>query len=148
MKLHSSKIIMFILLGVLFLSVSSVYAETAEEYFQHGAVSCNQGDFSQAISDFTKAIEISPDFAVAYYNRGLAYFKQGNFSQASSDYNKAVEIDPNFKDAYYDHSGDIQTTKIEPNLADADNRRQAAYHQQVNLPQTTSDRAETNKSNS
>ncbi|MCX5697998.1 MAG: tetratricopeptide repeat protein, partial [Candidatus Omnitrophica bacterium] len=91
----------FVLIGVLFLSISSVYAETVEEYFNRGLAHGNQGNFPQAISDFTKAIEINPNDAEAYYNRGLVYGTQGNFPQAISDFTKAIEINPNDAEAYY-----------------------------------------------
>jgi len=40
------------------------------------------GDYAQAIKDFSKAIELDPDYAVAYNNRGLAYYNSGDFEQA------------------------------------------------------------------
>jgi tetratricopeptide (TPR) repeat protein len=55
---------------------------------------------SQAISDYTKAIEINPKNADTYYNRGLIYYKQRNFTQAISDFTKAIEINPKNAGAY------------------------------------------------
>ena len=104
MKLQSSRIMMFVLIGVLFLSISSVYAETAEEYFQRGLANDNQGNYDQAISDYTKAIEIDPNLPGVYFNRGSIYDNQGNLPQAISDYTKAIEIDPNYVSAYYDRA--------------------------------------------
>jgi len=47
-------------------------------------------NYDQAISDYTKAIEINPDYTEAYLNRGNAYaFSMDNFSQACSDWQKA-----------------------------------------------------------
>ena len=34
----------------------------------------NKGEYNQAISEFTKAIETNPGFTEAYNNRGWAYF--------------------------------------------------------------------------
>ena len=74
---HKSSIItMFVLIGMLFLSVVSVYAETAEEYFNRGNTSYKQGNFAQAISDYTKAIEINSNYAEAYNHRGLPTFSK------------------------------------------------------------------------
>jgi len=36
------------------------------------------GDFTSALSAYSKAIELKPDFGEAYYNRGYAYFQLGN----------------------------------------------------------------------
>ena len=82
MKLRNRMITMFVLIGVLFLGLSSVYAETAEEYFKQGFVSYGQGNFTQAISDYTKAIEINPNSAETYSNRGNAYGSKGDYDKA------------------------------------------------------------------
>lgn len=120
MKLQSYRMTMFVLIGILFLSVSSVYAETAEEYLQKGNADYHQGNLAQAISDYTKAIEINPNFADAYENRGLAYTRQRlNYTQAIADFTKAIEINPNYAEAY--------------------SNRGNAYIRQSSLPQAISD---------
>jgi tetratricopeptide (TPR) repeat protein len=53
---------------------------------------------------FSKAIEISPQFAKAYKDRGFAYYKKGQYDQAISDYGKAIEIHPKFADAYFNRA--------------------------------------------
>ncbi|MBQ6975990.1 MAG: tetratricopeptide repeat protein [Selenomonadaceae bacterium] len=47
---------------------------------------------NQASSDYTKAIQINPNFAEAYYNRGLAYQALGNNAQAQADFQRAKEL--------------------------------------------------------
>ena len=87
------------LIGILFFDMYPVYAEkTAEEYFQSGIAARKQGNITQAIADYSKAIEINPDFAWAYFYRADAYAVQGNFSQAATDENKVKEI--RTKEAY------------------------------------------------
>ena len=76
----------------------------ARSYDTRGIAYAQGGNFSQAISDYSKAIEIIPDFAEAYNNRGNAYCDKGDFVQAVSDYNRAIEIKPNFKDAYFNRA--------------------------------------------
>ena len=133
MKLHSFRIRTLVLIGVLFLSVAFVYAETAEEYSHRGNTYLKQNNFTQAISDYTKAIKINPNLAEAYNNRGNAYLKQNNFTQAISDYIEAIKINPNLADAYYHRglayvnqnnftqaiSDCTKAIKINPNLAEA-----------------------------
>jgi tetratricopeptide (TPR) repeat protein len=104
MSYRGSRIKIFVLIGVVFLAVFSVYADTAEEYFHRGLADSKQHNFGQAIIDFTKSIEINPNYANAYVNRGNAYDYQGNFSQAILDYTKASEINPKDADIYYNRA--------------------------------------------
>lgn len=92
MKLHSSRIMMFVLIGVLFLSISSVYAETAEDYYISGNIYYLQGNPSQAISDLTKAIQINPNYARAYECRAFAYFASKEYDKAWADVHQAESL--------------------------------------------------------
>ena len=67
----------------------------------------------QAISDFTKAIEMNPRYYQAYYNRGIVYGNKGQYDQAISDYNKAIEINPRFAQAYYNMKEGIERLATE-----------------------------------
>ncbi len=60
-----------------------------------------KGQFDQAISDISKALEIDPMNAMAYVNRGVAYVNKGQYDLAISDYNKALEINSGYAVAYF-----------------------------------------------
>ena len=62
------------------------------------------GQFTKAISDYTKVIELNPKPAEAYNRRGTAYGRLGQFSKAISDYTIAITLDPRYAKAYY-HRG-------------------------------------------
>jgi len=76
------------------------FPHAARPYNGLGIVYNNQGQLTQALFNFNKAIDIDPHFAEAYNNRGNVYSQQGRLSQALSDFNKTLEIDPNSVDAY------------------------------------------------
>ena len=134
-------------------SYPPVYAETDREYFNHGFAYAKQGNFTEAISAYTKAIEINSSFAEAYNNRGLNYVEQGNLPQAISDYNKAIEINSNLPDAYANRglayarqrnfdqavSDFTKAIEINPNFAEAYINRGTAYNDQGNFTQAISD---------
>lgn len=157
---------MVMLIGPLFLSLFSAHAEkTAEEYSQSAKTAVGQWNLTQAIADYTKAIEIKPNEADFYYGRGNAYVAQeasdwvkGNgdhdptrhagtssdCAKAINDYTKAIEINPNYAEAYYSRgkvydkqrnlpqaiSDYTKAIEINPNYADAYDARGFAYFTQ------------------
>jgi tetratricopeptide (TPR) repeat protein len=88
-------------------------------YINRGDFCVTQGNFTQAMFDFNKAIEINPRNAGTYSNRGGVYGLENNFTQAVFDFTKAIEIDPKCKDAYYNRAGTYYLLK-EYNRAWAD----------------------------
>ncbi len=74
---------------------------TAQEYFNRAYDAAENEDYEQAIADWTKAIEIDPNYTLTYYNRGIAKRRLGDISGAITDYNKVIEINPNDAGAYY-----------------------------------------------
>jgi tetratricopeptide (TPR) repeat protein len=49
-------------------------------------------EYSQAIDDYSKAIEMDGRMAEAWYNRGIARVKSQNKTQGISDLSKAGEL--------------------------------------------------------
>ena len=72
----------------------------AEVHNNRGFAYCQIGQYDQAISDFSKAIEINPRLAPAYNNRGAAYLYKAQYDQAILDLSKAIEINPRLAHAY------------------------------------------------
>jgi len=126
----------FLLLTAMFLTVATTaFCDTAEDFFNSGRAKQAKANLENvlntdrhyrkewerdakaaldaAIADYSKAIELKPDFADAYYNRGLAEQakaftfggRQGTtrseLDGAIADYSKAIELKPDFADAYY-----------------------------------------------
>jgi len=96
----------WLLIGmVLLLAAGSDTMQTelndAVAYNNRGNAYSDKGQYDQAISDYTKALEINPRYARPYYNRGSAYARKGQYDQAISDYTKALEINPRYARAYY-----------------------------------------------
>ncbi len=76
------------------------YAKTAEDYFNSGLIKSKKQDYKGAILDYTKAIELNPNYAEAYSNRGTAKDKLQDYRGAIQDFNKAIELNPNLAGAY------------------------------------------------
>ena len=59
-----------------------------------GMLHAAQGEFAQAIDDYSKSLELDPARYWIHKRRGLAYFKLKRYDEALSDIAKAVELQP------------------------------------------------------
>lgn len=74
------------------------YAKNA--LYNLGYISANiDGDYEQAISFYTKAIEMDNLFTEAYYGRGEANEQLGKYAEARSDYERCLKITTNYEPA-------------------------------------------------
>lgn len=62
-------------------------------------------DYDSAVHEFTRAIELNPNYADAYHNRGLTYMQKGDSNKAISDYLKAIELNPGLWQSYRNLAG-------------------------------------------
>lgn len=69
-------------------------------YTNRGIAFDARNDIDRAIIDFSKAIQIMPDYSIAYYNRGVAYSETGDLDRAIADFDRAIQLDPDDPDAY------------------------------------------------
>ena len=56
----------------------------------------------RAIADYSRAIEIDPQYGNAFFGRGTAFEAKGDHNRAIADLSKAIEITPQNADAFYD----------------------------------------------
>ena len=68
--------------------------ETAEAYHQRGIAYAAIQDYKNAIADYTKTIEMKPQYAGAYVNRGNAHRELKDAKKAMADYSAAITLDP------------------------------------------------------
>ena len=88
-------------IGAGLLSTQTAYAKSAQDWFDSGLEKIIvSGNLKGAIADFTKAIQINPNYAEAYFWRGDAKEQLKDYKGAIEDYTKAIEIKPNDADLY------------------------------------------------
>jgi tetratricopeptide (TPR) repeat protein len=68
--------------------------------FHAGTEAMHAGDWSAAITSFSRATEIVPTSAEAHFNLGLAQLQSGHLSQAISAFNRSIRLSPRLKGAH------------------------------------------------
>ena len=76
-------------------SIGTAYSYTMQAIDKH-----RKGDYSGAIIDYTKALEIDPNYTYALHNRGFAKNKIGDYKGAILDLNKSIELQPTDVNSY------------------------------------------------
>ena len=69
-----------------------VKAESADFYYKRGIALGALGDTQGEIDNYSKAIEINPNYSNPYFNRGIAKENIGDINGACSDWRKAVSL--------------------------------------------------------
>jgi len=59
-----------------------------------------QGDFSNAVAEYNKAIEVDSNNNKAYYYRGATYLKTGEVDKALPDFKRSIELNPHHFQSY------------------------------------------------
>jgi tetratricopeptide (TPR) repeat protein len=88
------------LIILFFLNNPSAYAETAVQYVSAGNDAFKRGNLDLAITDYTSAIDIDPNYAKAYDNRGVAYAREGSLTRAIDDFTMAIAVNRSDAEAY------------------------------------------------
>ena len=74
--------------------VQSPFSADPGALFSEGTKCLRQGRLQDAITAFTCAIDLKPDFAEAYINRGIAYYMDERYLEAEEDFLAVLEIRP------------------------------------------------------
>jgi Uncharacterized homolog of PrgY (pheromone shutdown protein) len=60
----------------------------------------NEEKPDMAIKDFSEAIRLRANYAVAWHNRANAWYSKGELDKALADINRSLAINPSFAGAY------------------------------------------------
>ncbi|XP_058823245.1 dnaJ homolog subfamily C member 3-like [Topomyia yanbarensis] len=77
-------------------------------YFKRGTVYLALGKAKFAINDFSRVLELKPDFLAARAQRGQVYLKMGDFDNAEIDLMEVLRMDP------HNHEVNFQYARIDP----------------------------------
>jgi Flp pilus assembly protein TadD len=121
---------------------------TASGLVTSGNAYSKKEDYDRAIADYTEALQLDPNYAlaitnlaIAYANRGIAYYNKKDYDRAIADYTQAIRIEPS-ANRYYNrgiaYSGKkdydraiadyTQAIRIEPSDGRYNSRGNAYYN--------------------
>ncbi|MCI0462921.1 MAG: zinc metallopeptidase [Gemmataceae bacterium] len=75
-------------------------APSARDWNDTGNLFADQGELTEAIAAFTRALRLDPNLAEAYTNRGATYSRTGQLDEALADLDTAIRLAPGSADAY------------------------------------------------
>lgn len=91
----------YILALLPFLIAASVQAQSAKQYFKVGEDFAKAENYTDAIAQYTKALELDPDYEKAYIQRAHAYSISGEHNNAAEDFDRALVFDQKDEELFY-----------------------------------------------
>jgi tetratricopeptide (TPR) repeat protein len=91
--------------------------EEASAAFNRGNAAVGKGDNQEAITQYSEAIRLKPDYADAFNNRGNVYSDLKWYVKAIDDYSDYIRLRPNDPDGYnnraacYEELGNTQASQ-------------------------------------
>ncbi|HEY5918015.1 MAG TPA: tetratricopeptide repeat protein [Chryseolinea sp.] len=93
--------IRFILASCFLLISTFASSQTAKDLTQKGRELYEKREFTEALMNLNKALDIDPNYAPAYFLRGNIKDNFDDRHGAMKDYNMALEKNPKFGDAFF-----------------------------------------------
>jgi tetratricopeptide (TPR) repeat protein len=99
--------------------VVSTAPPKASDFYVAATNKKEKEDYSGAIADYTKAIQLDPKFAKAYNERGLVYQILKQDKNALADFDRAIQIKPDLAEAYSNRATFYLSSNPQKSLDDA-----------------------------
>ena len=78
-----------------------IHAQSARQYYRAGEDFFDNMNFRDAIEQYTKAVEMDPDYDKAYIQRANAYARLNDYERAAADYDRAIVFNEKDAELYY-----------------------------------------------
>ena len=95
---------------------NDVYNETevtarARAHVDLGAAYLQQAKYEIALSEFTEATQIDPNYALAYNGLGLVYASLGEDAKADANYKKSIQLQPRSSESHNNYGSFLCSRK-------------------------------------
>ena len=88
-------------LGLFLGTTNSAFCDKADDCVAKGRAKEVKLDWNGAIEEYTRAIQLRPNYPEAYYYRGGARKAKLDWNGAIADYTQAIQFRPDYPEAYY-----------------------------------------------
>ncbi len=105
----------------------------ASIYSDRGIAKWRMNQTKEAIDDFNKSIQLSPENAAVYNNRGNVLMDLGHPDEAVKDFDRAIALSPNYG-AAYNNRGNARVALGQHNIAFQDFRKAVELMPQSAVP--------------
>lgn len=109
-------------------------ATTTPNYINHynlGVTLMEKGNYTEAISEFQKALQLRPDIPASHNNLGVSFYRKGEIQQAINEYKATLRLKPDHVNAHMNlamvfyQQGDLEASishlrdalRLQPKLA-------------------------------
>ena len=79
------------------------YQDEGMKLYIRGTSRLQENNYTEAVSDLTKAIKLRPDIPEAFHNLGYAFERCGDVKNAIRAYERALNLKPAYASAYAKH---------------------------------------------
>jgi tetratricopeptide (TPR) repeat protein len=91
----------FLFLALIFSSLNN-YAQNARQYFKTGLTFSEAGNYKDAVDQFTRSLEIDPEYLSSYLERARAFEAMNELQQAADDLQRALSFEQKKEALYYE----------------------------------------------
>ncbi len=94
--------IQFFFFLALALAPLNTHAQNARQYFKTGLAFSQAGNYKDAIDQFTRSLEIDPEYLASYLERSRAYEAMNDLQKAADDVQRALSFEQKKEALYYE----------------------------------------------
>ncbi len=91
----------YILILLPLMITATVQAQSAKQCYKAGEDFAKANNYADAIIQYTRAIELDPDYEKAYIQRASAYSRSGEHKNAAEDFDRALVFEEKDAELYY-----------------------------------------------
>lgn len=86
-------------------ALSQFYYWRGNMHRHFGNLSGERSEYESAVNDFSRAIDLRPEFVTALFNRGVLYWRElENFYRAIRDLSRVMELAPYRSEAWFNRA--------------------------------------------